>query len=50
MELFQGFDLSIMANDLYDEAIIDVVGPEVLLSEGYLIKVTQFGLILQASV
>ena len=29
-----------MANDLYDEAIIDVVGPETLLSKGYPIKVS----------
>ena len=37
---FLGFDLSIMANDLYDEAIIDVVGPETLLSKAYPIKVS----------
>lgn len=29
-----------MANDLYDEAIIDVVGPETLLSKAYPIKVS----------
>jgi hypothetical protein len=39
MTLLLGFDLSIMANDLYDEAIIDVVAPEALLSKAYPIKV-----------
>ena len=34
-----GFDLSIMANDLYSEAIVDVVGPEAVLSRAYPIKV-----------
>lgn len=29
-----------MANGLYDEAIIDVVAPEALLSEAYPIKVS----------
>jgi type I protein arginine methyltransferase len=38
--LLLGFDLSIMANDLYDEAIVDVVGPETLLSKAYPIKVS----------
>ena len=28
-----------MANDLYDEAIIDVLSPEALLSKTYAIKV-----------
>lgn len=31
--------MTAMANDLYDEAIVDVVGPEALLSEPYTIKV-----------
>jgi len=33
-----GFDLSTMANSLYDEAIIDVVGPDTIVSEPYVIK------------
>ncbi|TFK70555.1 protein arginine N-methyltransferase [Pluteus cervinus] len=33
-----GFDLSTMGNDLYDEAIIDVLGPNSLLSEPYTVK------------
>lgn len=28
-----------MAEGLYDEAIVDVIGPEVLVSEPYMIKV-----------
>lgn len=34
-----GFDLSTMAKDLYDEAIVDVVGPDTLLSAPYTVKV-----------
>lgn len=34
-----GFDLSAMADDLYEEAIIDVVGPDTVLSAPYVIKV-----------
>lgn len=34
-----GFDLSTMANDLFDEAIVDVVGPDAIVSEPYVIKV-----------
>ncbi|KAG6829437.1 hypothetical protein H0H87_011392 [Tephrocybe sp. NHM501043] len=33
-----GFDLSVMGEDLYDEAIVDVVGPNTLLSEPVSIK------------
>ncbi|KAF4577438.1 Protein arginine N-methyltransferase 3-like C2H2 zinc finger domain-containing protein [Pleurotus pulmonarius] len=33
-----GFDLSTMAEDVFDNAIIDVVGPESLLSEPYVVK------------
>ncbi|KAG5654314.1 hypothetical protein H0H81_004733 [Sphagnurus paluster] len=33
-----GFDLSTMATDLYDEAIVDVVGPKTVLSNAYTIK------------
>lgn len=29
-----------MAEELYDEAVVDVVGPETILSEPYPIKVT----------
>jgi len=39
-----GFDLSAMATDLYDDAIIDVVGPHSMLSEPYVIKVAKAGL------
>jgi len=33
-----GFDLSAMADDLYDEAIVDVVGPDTFLSKPYPVK------------
>lgn len=33
-----GFDLSVMGNDVYEEAIVDVVGPESMASEPYLLK------------
>ncbi|KAG6804832.1 hypothetical protein H0H92_002084, partial [Tricholoma furcatifolium] len=33
-----GFDLSTMAEGLYDEAMVDVVGPNTLLSEPCVIK------------
>ncbi|KAJ7205187.1 protein arginine N-methyltransferase [Mycena pura] len=33
-----GFDLSTMAQDVYDDAIVDVVGPDTLLSEPYTVK------------
>lgn len=36
-----------MANDLYDEAIIDVLSPEALLSKTYAIKVLDWLLLLQ---
>jgi protein arginine N-methyltransferase 3 len=34
-----GFDLSVMADGLYDEDIVDVVGPDAIVSEPYVIKV-----------
>ncbi|KAH9480672.1 Ribosomal protein arginine N-methyltransferase rmt3 [Psilocybe cubensis] len=40
-----GFDMSAMATDLYDEAIVDVVGPETLMSEPYTIKDLNIGTI-----
>ncbi|KAJ7119821.1 protein arginine N-methyltransferase [Mycena epipterygia] len=33
-----GFDLSTMSRDIYDEAIVDVVGPDTLLSAPYTVK------------
>ncbi|EPT00251.1 hypothetical protein FOMPIDRAFT_1023851 [Fomitopsis schrenkii] len=33
-----GFDLSAMGTDVYEDAIVDVVGPEAVLSEPYTIK------------
>ncbi|KAF5393730.1 hypothetical protein D9757_000259 [Collybiopsis confluens] len=33
-----GFDMSVMAEELYDEAIIDVVGPRTMLSSPYSVK------------
>ncbi|KAF9525547.1 protein arginine N-methyltransferase [Crepidotus variabilis] len=33
-----GFDLSVMSSELYDEAIVDVVGPETLLCKAYPVK------------
>ncbi|KAH6912597.1 arginine N-methyltransferase 3 [Coprinopsis sp. MPI-PUGE-AT-0042] len=38
-----GFDMSVMASDLYDEAIIDVVGPETLLSTPVTVKDLHLG-------
>ncbi|KAJ6584357.1 S-adenosyl-L-methionine-dependent methyltransferase [Mycena capillaripes] len=40
-----GFDLSTMAHDLYDEAIVDVVGPETILSAPYTVKDLHLGAI-----
>ena len=34
-----GFDMSVMSEGLYDEAVLDVVGPDTLLSEPFTIKV-----------
>jgi len=34
-----GFDLSVMAEDVYNEAIVDVVGPGTMVSEACAIKV-----------
>jgi protein arginine N-methyltransferase 3 len=33
-----GFDLSVMAHDVYNEAIIDIVSPDFLASQPYLLK------------
>ncbi|KAJ7046428.1 protein arginine N-methyltransferase [Mycena alexandri] len=40
-----GFDLSTMAAELYDEAIVDVVGPETILSTPYTVKDLHLGVI-----
>ncbi|KAJ6554983.1 protein arginine N-methyltransferase [Mycena vulgaris] len=40
-----GFDLSTMSEDLYDEAIVDVVGPDTLLSAPYPVKDLHLGVI-----
>ncbi|KAJ6453197.1 protein arginine N-methyltransferase [Mycena vitilis] len=40
-----GFDLSTMSQDLYDEAIVDVVGPETILSAPYTVKDLNLGVI-----
>lgn len=37
-----GFDLSEMAHDTYKDAILDVVGPESVVSEPYLLKVRSY--------
>ena len=37
--VLSGFDMSTMADDLYDEAIVDIVGPETMVSEPQIIKV-----------
>ena len=34
-----GFDMSVMSEGLYEDAILDVVGPDTLLSEPFTIKV-----------
>lgn len=39
---FAGFDLSTMANSVYDEAIVDVVGPDTMVSESCVIKASTF--------
>ena len=36
---FEGFDLSTMANSVYDAATVDVIGPDAMISEPYVIKV-----------
>ncbi|KXN82845.1 Ribosomal protein arginine N-methyltransferase rmt3 [Leucoagaricus sp. SymC.cos] len=33
-----GFDMSVMSQGLYDEAIVDVVGPETMASKPYVVK------------
>ncbi|EPQ54848.1 protein arginine N-methyltransferase [Gloeophyllum trabeum ATCC 11539] len=38
-----GFDLSAMSEDVYHDAVMDVVGPETLVSEPYLIKDLHLG-------
>jgi len=40
-----GFDLSIMAEGMFDEAIVDVVGPDAIVSEPYVIKDLNLGII-----
>jgi protein arginine N-methyltransferase 3 len=40
-----GFDMSTMADDLYDEAIVDIVGPETMVSEPQIIKDLHLGAI-----
>lgn len=37
--VFPGFDLSAMSTDVYEDAIADVVGPETMASEPYVVKV-----------
>lgn len=39
MCLLLGFDLSAMAKGAYDEAIVDVVSPQSLISAPYTVKV-----------
>jgi hypothetical protein len=39
---FSGFDLSTMADGVYDEAIVDVVGPDTMVSESCVIKASAF--------
>ena len=36
---FEGFDLSTMAGSVYDAATVDVIGPDAMISEPYVIKV-----------
>ena len=36
---FEGFDLSTMASSVYDAATVDVIGPDAMISEPYVIKV-----------
>lgn len=40
-----GYDMSPMSTDLYEEAIVDVVGPETMLSDPFVIKDLQLGTI-----
>ncbi|KII88239.1 hypothetical protein PLICRDRAFT_161146 [Plicaturopsis crispa FD-325 SS-3] len=40
-----GFDLSPMGTGVYDEAIVDVVGPETMVSEPYIVKDLHIGTI-----
>ena len=36
---FSGYDMAPMAEDVYDEAIIDITGPETMLTDSVIIKV-----------
>ncbi|KAF7964712.1 hypothetical protein HWV62_3685 [Athelia sp. TMB] len=40
-----GFDLSTMAGGVYDEAVVDVVGPDAIISKPYVIKDLNLGTI-----
>lgn len=44
-----GFDLSTMADGLYDNAIVDVIGPDAIVSEPYAIKVPDTAVILDSN-
>jgi protein arginine N-methyltransferase 3 len=35
---FAGFDLSAMAEHVYNDAVVDVVGPEAMISAPYAVK------------
>ena len=35
----EGFDLSAMGQEVYDDAVVDIVGPDTMLSEAFPIKV-----------
>ena len=37
--MLSGFDLSVMADEVYEDAIIDTVQPTALLSDPFVIKV-----------
>jgi hypothetical protein len=40
-----GFDLSVMASNIYEDAVIDVVTPESMVSDPVVLKVRAFALI-----
>ncbi len=40
LHAYSGFDLSEMATDVYEDAIVDVVGPESMASEACVVKVS----------
>lgn len=39
LSIVEGYDMTPMADEVYDEAIADIVGPEEMLSQAVVVKV-----------